>query len=291
MYVVFHLGAHCTDEDRLIRGLMKNKGKLAAAGISVPNAGRYRTLLRETLGSLKGKASSPEVQAALFDAIVEEDECRRLILSNEHFLSQPEKAISEGLLYPAAATRIAALSNLFPLVPKAFCLAIRNPATLIAALLARLPGLTYADLTSGTDVQTLRWSDLIRRIQHAAPGSPITVWANEDSPLIWPEIIATVTTLDPTVPLHGTLDLVAEIMSEEGMKWMLTYLTNHKPKNPQQRRRIVSAFLTKFSLTDKIEMDLDLPGWDTALVQSLSDGYESDIETIRSMPGISFLSL
>lgn len=291
MYVVYHLGAHCTDEDRLIRGLMKNKGKLAAAGISVPSAGRYRTLLRETLVSLKGKAASPEVQAALFDAIVEEDETRRLILSHENFLSQPEKVISEGLLYPAATNRIVALSNLFPQVPKAYCLAIRNPATLIPALLARLPGLSYADLIAGTDIHQLHWSDLILRIQQATPGSPIIVWANEDSPLIWPEIIATITTLAPTISLHGAFDLVAEIMSDEGMKWMRTYLGNHKPQNAQQRRRIVSAFLTKFGLADKIEMELDLPGWDDRLVRALSDRYESDIETIRSMPGITFLSL
>ena len=36
MRIVYHLGAHCTDEDRLVRCLLKNRAVLAEAGIAVP---------------------------------------------------------------------------------------------------------------------------------------------------------------------------------------------------------------------------------------------------------------
>ncbi len=36
MEIVYHLGAHCTDEDRLLRCLLKNRGILAQQGIIVP---------------------------------------------------------------------------------------------------------------------------------------------------------------------------------------------------------------------------------------------------------------
>ena len=33
MRIVYHLGAHCTDEERLVRCLLKNRGLLAGQGI------------------------------------------------------------------------------------------------------------------------------------------------------------------------------------------------------------------------------------------------------------------
>ena len=46
MRIVFHLGAHCTDDERLIRCLLKNRGLLAAQGIIVPGPAHYRSLIR-----------------------------------------------------------------------------------------------------------------------------------------------------------------------------------------------------------------------------------------------------
>ena len=50
MRIVYHLGAHCTDEDRLVRCLLKNRATLAEQGIVVPAPTRYRKLLREITG-------------------------------------------------------------------------------------------------------------------------------------------------------------------------------------------------------------------------------------------------
>ncbi len=55
MRIVYHLGTHCTDEERLLRCLLKNRGVLATEGIVVPGPARYRTLLRDTAMTLKGQ--------------------------------------------------------------------------------------------------------------------------------------------------------------------------------------------------------------------------------------------
>ncbi len=54
MRIVYHLGAHCTDDERLVRCLLKNRGTLAEQGIVVPGPTRYRNLLRDTAATLKG---------------------------------------------------------------------------------------------------------------------------------------------------------------------------------------------------------------------------------------------
>jgi hypothetical protein len=54
-------------------------------------------------------------------------------------------------------------------------------------------------------------------------------------------------------------------------------------------RRIVSAFLDKFALSDQIDMELDLPGWDEDLIDTLTENYRNDIARIRAIPGVTFL--
>jgi hypothetical protein len=36
-------------------------------------------------------------------------------------------------------------------------------------------------------------------------------------------------------------------------------------------------------------MELDLPGWDEDLIDSLTENYRSDIARIRAMSGVTFL--
>ena len=43
MRIVYHLGAHCTDDERLMRCLLKNRDVLSAQGIVVPGPSKYRT--------------------------------------------------------------------------------------------------------------------------------------------------------------------------------------------------------------------------------------------------------
>ena len=81
MRIVYHLGAHCTDDDRLIRCLLKNRAVLATQGIVVPPPNRYRTLLRDTAIQLKGAVASADTQALVLDQMMDEDAADRLVLS------------------------------------------------------------------------------------------------------------------------------------------------------------------------------------------------------------------
>ena len=64
MRIVYHLGAHFTDDERLLRCLLKNRDVLAQHDIVVPGPNRYRRLLRETATKLKGKAATVDEPAA-----------------------------------------------------------------------------------------------------------------------------------------------------------------------------------------------------------------------------------
>jgi hypothetical protein len=67
-------------------------------------------------------------------------------------------------------------------------------------------------------------------------------------------------------------------------------MAEHPPQSVQQRRRVVSAFLEKFSRPETVNYEIDKPGWTDELVERLTDRYDADVERIRAMPGVTFLS-
>ena len=89
MRIAYHLGAHFTDDERLLRCLLKNRDVLLQNEIVVPGPKRYRTLLRETATRLKGQPATIDEQALILEQIMEEDRASRLILSWDSFLSLP----------------------------------------------------------------------------------------------------------------------------------------------------------------------------------------------------------
>ncbi|AMY69670.1 hypothetical protein [Frigidibacter mobilis] len=290
MQVVYHLGANSTDEERLVRGLLRANGPLAAQGVIVPGPGRYRPVLRETMIKLKGGPASRDVQEVLLDAVVDADHVDRLVFSNEYFLCIPQRVISEGAFYPMAARKVAAMANLFPDDMCEFHMALRNPATLIPALLARVKGASYEEFMGSADPRQIRWLPVVQRILAAVPGRTLTLWCNEDTPLIWPEVLRSVAGVGPDFALDADTDVLATIMTEDGMKRLQTYLASHPPATIDQRRKIVSAFLSKFAKPEELEVEVALPGWTEAMIDEITEAYDRDVAEIAVLPGVRFIA-
>ena len=294
MRIIYHLGTHCTDEERLIRCLLKNRGVLAQQGIIVPGPARYRNLLRDTAIALKGQAATLDTQALVLEQIMEEDRAERLILSWENFLSYAPWAL-KGTLYPAAAERIRAFSQIFPEIEAEFFMAVRNPATFLPALYEKQKadkqrGKAYAGFMEGVDLFNLRWSDVIAQVLRENPGVPLTIWCDEDTPLVWPEVLQAVSGHSPQTVLEDTNDLLSSIMSADGLERMTAYLAGHPAPTPALRRKVVSAFLDKFALPDKIEMEFEMPGWTEDTVTTLTRTYEQDMARVAAMPGVTVIA-
>ena len=291
MDIVFHIGANCTDGEKLIRSLTLNTESLAAQGIAVPNPTRYRRLLRETMEGLGGQPPAPGTRESLLGSILDDPNSTRLVLSNPTFICLPNRVFEGGGFYRVAALKLLALRSLFPQDQIQLHMGIRNPATFVPALWEQAKRTRFAAFMGGIDPTAILWSDVVALIKQTLPDVSLTVWCNEDTPLIWPEIVAAVTGHDPATELEGLLDLAAEIMSPDGVKWMQTYLQNHRPQSVQQRRRIISAFLAKFSLPEKTEVELEMPGWTQELIEDITDTYEQDIAVVQTLPGVTFIGL
>ncbi len=293
MRIVYHLGAHCTDDERLLRCLLKNRGVLAKQGIIVPGPTRYRTLLRETAVALKGQPASMDTQALVLEQIMEVDRAERLVLSWDSFLSYPNWALDGGL-YRSAGERVRAFSQIFPQIEAEFHLAIRNPATFLPALFdkqkaAKGGNKDFAGFLKGRDPMEIRWSSVIDRILDLNPGVPLTIWCDEDTPLIWPEVLQGVSGHAPGTVLEDGHELLGQIMSADGLKRMQAYLATHSVATAELRRKVYVAFLDKFALPDRINVDIEVPGWTTDTVAALTTLYEQDVALIRATPGVRFI--
>lgn len=289
MQVVVHAGLHCTDEDRLIKCLLKNRAQFAEIGSIVPPPGRYKKLLNQTLNALATAEPAPDAREIILDEITEGDDVERLLLSNESFFCVPNLAVIKGYYYHKAVERISQLKTLFRGDEIEFFFAVRNPATYLPALFERTKHEELLLLTGGSDPRHLRWSELVGRLRAAHPDVPVTVWCNEDTPLIWAEIIREIAGLNPGTKIRGGFDLLGEIMSKEGMQRFRSYLKDHPVMTEIQKRRVMTAFLDKYAREDMIEEELDLPGWTEELVDELTEIYDEDVYELSRIPGVNFI--
>lgn len=290
MQVIFHTGAHYTDEERLLKCLLRNKEDFAKRGVSVPGPGRYRYLLKDAFKAMQTAAPSPEARDVLIDAILDDEVSDRLILSNAHFFGSQRFAVGQGALYPDAAERMAQLQLLFQFDQIEMFMAIRNPATFLPAVRNKVSNRKFQEMMGDTDPRELRWSDTILRIREAVPEASLTIWCNEDTPLIWAQIIRELAGLEHSEKITGGFDLLNSIMSKEGTKRFQAYLQKHPDMSEVQQRRVIAAFLDKFALEDMVEEELDLPGWTNELVDELTDSYDEDVFRIQRIPGVQLIA-
>lgn len=291
MEIVYHIGLVCTDDGQLLKSLLRNSQRLAEHGVAVPGPSKYRDIMRDVTQKYPGMRLQSDSQEAILETILDDDTPSRLIFSSDLFLSAANKAYGQGKLYPRAY-RAGWLRNIFADHEVSFHFSIRNPASFLPALWKRVTrdDTPFQDFIGRTDPRTILWSDMIARMREAAPDADIHVWCNEDSPLIWGELMLDLAGLDPLSNLHGGFDMLRKIISQEGMKRLRTYTKAHPPPNEITRRRIAAAFLDKFALDEEIEEEIDAPGWSAELIEEMTAIYDDDVLRIAQLPNVTLIT-
>lgn len=289
MRLILHTGVHYTEQDRLEQSLLRNADALAAKNVAMPHPESFRGLMRDTLNAMHRAPISADAGDVLIDAILGDDapeSLDRVILSDANFFRTAGTAVQKGYFYPAAAQRMAYMTQLFPNDQLEIFMAIRNPAALLPILHSVAVHPNDAAFWGGRRPQDLRWSETLAEIRSTAPQIPITVWCNEDLPLIWSQVLREIAGFGEEEKIAGGFDLLMTIMSKEGMQRFRAYLAGQPTMSEAQKRRVIAAFLDKFALEDEIEEELDMSGWTEDLVEELTDLYDADLAAIEAIPGV-----
>lgn len=290
MEIALHIGANCTDEDRLLRSLIKNADSFRNEGIEIPTPGQYRKVLRETIQNLAGTPPEPGTRDALIKTIASDTGSRRLVLSNSAFMCVPNRIFEGGDFYALADAKIATVAQLFERDDLTLYLGLRNPATLVPTAFAEAKSESLASYLHNISLDAIRWAPLIERIRRNAPKANLVVWCNEDTPLIWADLIRALGGVDANTRIAGGYDLMALIMNRDGMSRMSTYLKSNPPKSEVQKRKIMATFLDRYGIEEEVVQEFDLDGWTQEVIDGLTTVYDQDVAAIESMDGVEFIA-
>lgn len=289
MELALHLGAHLTDEGRLLRCLSANRKLLAQQGIAVPDLAQYRDLLLALAGTTDPAELDPEADQILLASADIPDTARRAVFSDPKLLSWKGGAARINQFYPNAPGRMATLRRALGAHQVDLFMAIRNPASFIPTFLQGMKPAKAKSVLAKLKPQELRWSRLIGDIREAWPEARLTLWCDEDTPFIWHQILAHISGHDQGTELAHAYEWFDEVMIEGGAQKLEAYLNSVPPVDEAHRQRVIAAFLDKFCDPEKIDIDVSSTGWDAEMVDLLSELYEADLATIADMPEITLI--
>lgn len=290
MQVAFHLGAPCTDDDMLLAALNKNTAELAALGVAIPEAGQFRTVLRDTMRALKGKAASRKITEALLDAILGAGTPKRLVLSDPRLVSINRLVAQGAQFWPAIERQTDNMRALFPEAEIEFFIALRDPSTLLPALFRTSRYDDFNEFAADIQPEALRWSEMLQRLRAAQPDAQLTVWVNEDTPLIWGDVMRALAGLPPDTRLKGESDLVASLLDKSVAAQMELYLMTNPPQSTAHLRRIHLAFLERYAKEDLMVEACTIPDWDQTLLDRMSAAYEADLLSVAQIEGVRMIA-
>ena len=289
--VVLHVGFICTDDEKLLWSLRRDKPLLEEKAIAVPRQKFFTGVLREfATRRLKGEPAGLADQEELFERLIGTTLVDRLVLSYDSFMSAPGRVCRDGGIYVNAADKARELRNLFPDCDVEFMCAVRNPATFLPALYRRVgPVVDFETFLGRVDLRTLRWSDVIQRMREGVPDAPITVWANEDTPFVWNEVLRRAAGLDPGHAMTGRFEVAREIMTDAGRSAFDAYVARRPDMEEDHAMKVIELFLSKFAAPDEVEESLDLPGIPPEGIEVLTTLYEEDLDRIAAIPGVELI--
>lgn len=291
MRISLHIGAHHTRTPRLVGAMKVGKRAFGRLNIATPYPADYRPIIDSELSRLDGLPPiSDEEDAVLTQILGENSAVDHLVMINEDWAGDLDMMFRGGQLYTGIGDSVSRVAELFSRQDVHISMAIRNPAFLInAALTTSSIPTSLKWFLDANDPMDLSWVAPVELVQKALPNAHLTLWCEEDTPLIWQRIIRHIAHVPDGTPVRGSLAAVNDALNPEGMARLRTFLRNHTLTTPLQYERTVLAFLDKYADESVMTASCDVPGWTAETVHDLSLNYEEDIATLAAKDGVTFI--
>jgi hypothetical protein len=286
MQIAYHIGANCTDQERLLKSVLRNASALLSQGIVVPGPSKYRRLLRETIEGLDGRPPKPGTRDILLDAILETDTAARLVMANDNFIAIPKRIFDNAIFYPQVELKVGSLSRLFPDDDITFFIGMRHPAAFLQEVARRAEAARLRDFLGQLSPLDLRWSDVIARIRKFAPQARVVTWCNEDTPLIWEDLIRMLSGTDPQTEIVGQLDVAATILTPEGIGKLKSALDQDPHMDRVARHEVIASMIEAHGRPDVMEDEVRYPELNDNLIAAMTEIYDEDLDLIDTMDGV-----
>jgi len=212
-----------------------------------------------------------------------------MVFSDPRFICNTSKIWHDFLFYGKAGFKTAWLRQAFDQHEAEFFLSIRNPASFLSELLKHDAPMTLDEHLQGAEPGAMYWSDVIRRIRGSNPQTPITVWCNEDAPVIWPLVLAAVAGVETDVPLAGSDTLAKPLLTPAGKASLAAAIGDPISAPVPQIMQALERHIEFYADPEALQQEIDIPGWDEIHVETMTIAYEEDLDRIAAMEGVVFL--
>lgn len=287
--IKLHIGAPETDNEQLVWSLRRDVHTLMEQGVMVRRPGTYNKALRHLLEMQATGDLTDKDRDEFLAGNVKDIEIERMILSYPTALGMPGWMLHGGRLFRNAGQNTEKLREVFAGNTCEFFLGLRNPATLIPAVFAA-QNRSWEEFIGSTDVRDLRWSEVVQDILESNADCRLTIWSNEETPVIWPSILGRISGLGGDFRFSGDLDIIRTVMPEASIVRMEEYLAGHPEFSEKQRNQVRAIFLNRFHLENEVEQEIDVPGWSQDLVDEVTDRYHEDLFRIERMEDVVLMS-
>ena len=172
MQIVYHIGAHCTDQDVLHASLVKNKTALVQKQAALPHPHKYRNVIRDNQQAMAQRARPDMSGEEPLADILGDPDADWMILT-------------KGVNFDALAMeKLQAFGTLFQSHDIELSICMREPGTFIPAAHGKSHGRSFQRFVAGTASTVVQWSGLIHRMRTVLPRAKITARCNEDTPFV-----------------------------------------------------------------------------------------------------------
>lgn len=289
MHVAIYSGAAFTDAGRLFRSLQANASTLRDNGVTLLGPRRSRKVFSPPLNALGDGPLPPQAVEIMKSLAPTDSPNKRIIITNPNLIGEATQAIGHGQIYPDAGQRLAALSEVYASHTVEVFIGLVNLGSFIPKALMSLPNSTRQDIIRSTDFSCLSWMSMVENIRNLAPNVQITLWPNEDAPLLWGDIVRNLGGLNHATPLADEFSLLSSLISPEGQQRVLELTQQAHPLDRASLIEQLAGIFAQHAVPEEIEEEVDLPGWSTDIVDAFTELYAQDLARLSSTPGVRLL--
>lgn len=289
MHVAIYAGAAFTDEGRMLGSLQANKDVLTQNGSVYFGPRKFRQSLKPAFRSMGSSEDAQQALEKLRAVLPVQPSIERAVFPSGQMFGGNENYLEDGQLYPLAGRRMAFLAEAFNDATLELFFALRNPGSFIPKLLMTLPEAEREDLIRSTDLSCLGWIGMVEDVRDLAPDVNITLWCNEDSPLVWGDVVRAIGGLPDDAAVNGEYDLLLSLLTPEGQQQANAMIADAGEGQQQGLRTFLAEVLEEHALPEKVEEELELPGWNSEIIDAFSELYRQELDRLGTMPGVRML--
>ena len=288
MRLVFHLGAHGTDDGLIAGWIASNRSAFEQQGMIAPPPRLFLNRLSQVLDAERD-TDPLQREEALLRGLGASGRCRWLAVSAPGLIGASSDVITEqGFYVKDVARRLYALRSFFPRSQITVLLAVRRASGFLSAILPDDPEAAPA-LMPMLDGETLPWAQLVVAIRRHMPQARLVVWRHEDLGAVWPDVLAQLTRPNSALPPTGLLDFANLTLSQEARLRLRRYLAVNTPTTAGQLRKLAAVFAERYGPAPRPHQRDDLPGWTAHEFERLDRGYGTEWDDIVGTQGVEVL--